>query len=282
MPAGRPRVYGCVQQRACPACSAWIGNGGKTGLCASCAQIKTARAKNRERESEGGWVALSDGRLRRAATCHPEEPSFSKGLCMKCRHLATYAKTRDKARARKVELKRLRAEAEGRIFKSRGPKLPAKPCKACGKPMANQAMTYCSDECRPVKVPRTCSHCAGPMPKDRSGKTCSAACAKALHERLCPRTSKKDNSGYKGKDKQAIIERLYIEQQGRCPVCDSEGEVKNKANPKGLLVLDHDHTTRKARLLLCGRCNAALGMMLECPTRIKGLLAYAEIVCKCA
>ena len=63
-----------------------------------------------------------------------------------------------------------------------------------------------------------------------------------------------------------MIERLTREQGEACAVC-------LETVP---LVLDHDHATGDPRAMLCRRCNAGFGLMRECPSKIRGLLAYAE------
>lgn len=73
---------------------------------------------------------------------------------------------------------------------------------------------------------------------------------------------------YRGTDKADLIDRLIIDQQGKCASCEGDG------GPRGL-VLDHNHETGEARLLLCVQCNAAFGLLHESPNKIRGLLEYA-------
>jgi len=73
---------------------------------------------------------------------------------------------------------------------------------------------------------------------------------------------------YKRPDKAEVIARLTAEQDGKCKVCGCDGGERG-------LVLDHCHRSGEPRAMLCCRCNAALGLMLEQPKRIEGLLAYA-------
>jgi len=48
--------------------------------------------------------------------------------------------------------------------------------------------------------------------------------------------------------------KMYKEQNGCCAICGKhQTEFKNK------LSIDHDHSTRKVRSLLCHRCNIGLG-----------------------
>jgi len=51
-------------------------------------------------------------------------------------------------------------------------------------------------------------------------------------------------------------ECLHAKQNGVCAICGSRE--KNKS-----LAVDHDHTTGAVRALLCGRCNPAIGFLLE-------------------
>lgn len=47
---------------------------------------------------------------------------------------------------------------------------------------------------------------------------------------------------------------LMEQQRGRCPLCD----VPAKEAPRGMLHVDHDHSTGRVRGLICFRCNTAL------------------------
>ena len=62
-------------------------------------------------------------------------------------------------------------------------------------------------------------------------------------------------------------------QNGKCEVC------KNKPNGNGAkskLHLDHCHTTQKIRGMICGNCNAALGMAKDDLVILRALVAYME------
>lgn len=58
---------------------------------------------------------------------------------------------------------------------------------------------------------------------------------------------------------------LVVRQKGRCPVCQ---------NKLGKRVVDHDHVTGQVRGVLCIRCNTGLGMLRDCPERLKRALQY--------
>jgi hypothetical protein len=61
---------------------------------------------------------------------------------------------------------------------------------------------------------------------------------------------------------EAQFDELLARQNGRCPICLEHLELKN---PPGMpkLAIDHDHVTGAIRGLLCGRCNAAIGLLRE-------------------
>lgn len=89
----------------------------------------------------------------------------------------------------------------------------------------------------------------------------------ARSEAVRAKRRKHARNAYKGKDKPEVIARLTAEQKGRCKVCGCEG-AKLGDGTVGL-VLDHCHATGRPRAMLCGPCNAALGLLGESPTRIK-------------
>jgi predicted nucleic acid-binding Zn ribbon protein len=168
----------------------------------------------------------------------------------------------------------------------------AKPCEVCGAEMVGPPSTIanrrtCSPTCRKALAAKTqqtrpCRVCGQPTAKGRS--TCSDACiqevakqqvaliAKASEAKRAKRRRAKAAS-YRGKDKADVVSRLTREQRGRCKVCGGEGA--ERGDGKTGLVLDHCHETGVARALLCGPCNAALGLLGESPERIAALHRYA-------
>lgn len=68
---------------------------------------------------------------------------------------------------------------------------------------------------------------------------------------------------------QADYDEILAAQAGHCAVCDATtGEGKRR------LFVDHDHKTNRVRGLLCHRCNSALGLLDDNPTRIRALADY--------
>jgi hypothetical protein len=171
----------------------------------------------------------------------------------------------------------------------------SKPCEVCGTEMRAAPSTLanrrtCGPEClarllRARAPARACIECGQACPS-RQRQTCSEACRAAVVGRsstLGVRSATKRASRrkalktrFKGKDKAQVIERLTREQGGRCKVCGGEGAALGDGRTG--LVLDHCHVTGKARAMLCGPCNAALGLLKESPERIEALLTCARWV----
>ena len=64
-----------------------------------------------------------------------------------------------------------------------------------------------------------------------------------------------------------IFEELVHAQQSKCAICETV--------PK-ILCIDHDHTTKRIRGLLCAPCNSAIGMLHDNPVLIQRAVAYVE------
>ena len=63
------------------------------------------------------------------------------------------------------------------------------------------------------------------------------------------------------------FERMELGQEGLCAICLRRPD---------RLDVDHDHKTGQIRMLLCGSCNRALGLLGEDPLRIASLLEYVK------
>lgn len=70
-------------------------------------------------------------------------------------------------------------------------------------------------------------------------------------------------------------EAMHSEQGGVCACCGlPESAIHNKTRAPKRLSVDHDHATGEVRGLLCGRCNTALGLLDDDPSKIRALIAY--------
>ena len=74
----------------------------------------------------------------------------------------------------------------------------------------------------------------------------------------------------------AAFEAILREQGGSCAACETS-EWRGK---HGSPVIDHDHKTGAVRGILCNRCNAAAGMLLDNPETVLKLAVYLRRVSK--
>src|SRR5260221_4426091 len=65
----------------------------------------------------------------------------------------------------------------------------------------------------------------------------------------------------------AEYDALLAAQGGVCAVCGRDGK-------GGRLAVDHDHTSRKLRALLCHNCNRAIGLFQDNPDLLDRAAAY--------
>ena len=63
---------------------------------------------------------------------------------------------------------------------------------------------------------------------------------------------------------------LFIEQNNCCAICNKKFTSKKHTH------IDHCHTTKKVRALLCHGCNTAIGLLKESPEILKSALNYLE------
>ena len=63
-------------------------------------------------------------------------------------------------------------------------------------------------------------------------------------------------------------EEIAKAQRFRCAICH--------ANTHGRYAIDHDHDTGAVRAMLCGSCNAGLGMFGDSPAVLRAAMAYLE------
>lgn len=62
---------------------------------------------------------------------------------------------------------------------------------------------------------------------------------------------------------------LFDKYGRKCAICDSDGGGRS-------LVVDHDHSTKEIRGILCHWCNTALGNMRDSPERLRRAAKYLD------
>lgn len=72
----------------------------------------------------------------------------------------------------------------------------------------------------------------------------------------------------------AEYEAMLLAQDGRCASCGGPPCGPGRAGK--VLHVDHHHVEGHVRGLLCSKCNTALGLLNDSPSKIAALLAYAQ------
>ncbi len=73
----------------------------------------------------------------------------------------------------------------------------------------------------------------------------------------------------------AYERKLLVEQNGLCAICEKPEEI-TRGHKERRLSLDHNHTTRALRGLLCGNCNLVLGYACDDPDILRKAIAYLD------
>lgn len=73
----------------------------------------------------------------------------------------------------------------------------------------------------------------------------------------------------------ADYQRMFVEQRGVCAICE-QPETKVQGGSIQMLSIDHNHTTKVVRGLLCSNCNNGIGYFKEDPERMRKAIAYVE------
>jgi|ERR1700689_204461 hypothetical protein len=70
-------------------------------------------------------------------------------------------------------------------------------------------------------------------------------------------------------------DRMLVEQRHLCAVC-GKPETDKKNGKVIKLAIDHNHTTKKVRKLLCGKCNRAVGNLRDSSKIARAMADYLE------
>lgn len=71
-----------------------------------------------------------------------------------------------------------------------------------------------------------------------------------------------------------ILEEMYKDCGGMCPICKKEISLERTARPINKANVDHDEETGKIRGLLCGECNRGIGTFKHNIEFLEEAIAY--------
>jgi hypothetical protein len=72
------------------------------------------------------------------------------------------------------------------------------------------------------------------------------------------------------------FERMMDASNGTCFICGESPSEKSGHRHKHRLHVDHDHTTKEVRGLLCNMCNAMIGYAKDDPEVLRAAIQYLE------
>jgi hypothetical protein len=77
----------------------------------------------------------------------------------------------------------------------------------------------------------------------------------------------------------ADYDSLLIAQQGVCAICrQPETRINALSGLTQCLAVDHEHSSKRVRGLLCGRCNTAIGLFEDSTALLTAACRYLEFV----
>ena len=118
-----------------------------------------------------------------------------------------------------------------------------------------------------VRIHSWCKECV---------KAAARVCYKRRHESGQERERGWRRKGIVGVTWNDFVE-MYADQDGRCLICDNSIRIKGVGKKKtDIAHLDHDHSTGRARGILCQNCNVALGLLRDDPDLFRAAAEYLE------
>lgn len=137
------------------------------------------------------------------------------------------------------------------------------------------------DDC--YGVVKHCNKCDQTKPVDEFTKAADKACGRSAYCKSCVRQQWKDTpfeEKFRHRQRKFEISHeewtaMRIAQNDLCAICGS-AETDIVRGQTIHLSIDHCHETGLVRSLLCGRCNKAIGLMLDDPERLRAAADYLE------
>lgn len=119
-----------------------------------------------------------------------------------------------------------------------------------------------------------CIRCEEVLPLDNYWSAKKELCGKAG---VCKACQHKERAYETGDDqavrKYKVTPRYAASRRtSNCEICGVHASMA----PQQTLFIDHDHNTNEVRGLLCHGCNAAIGLMVDNPARLRAAAEYLE------
>lgn len=139
------------------------------------------------------------------------------------------------------------------------------------------------DDCYPLV--KHCNKCGSIKPKDEFAARNDNAVGRKAHCRACDK-ERWDTTAPAVKFRHRAAGRKFeithdewlamrAAQDDLCAIC-GQPETAKRGDVTIPLSIDHCHASGKIRSLLCGRCNTAIGQMLDDPVRLRAAADYVE------
>lgn len=167
----------------------------------------------------------------------------------------------------------------GKTHRPRGIQYEFRNCAWCGETFQcvniqqERTRRFCGSQCsglyhrRPKKVlltkARACRGCKRELPWADFHSQANGFNGKNSRCKTCVNSSVR--AATYGITKEEIL-RLELAADGLCQICKRPGR----------LCIDHDHSTRMVRGVLCKKCNSAIGLLGDDPKIIRAALDYLE------
>lgn len=219
----------------------------------------------------------------KAATCHPDRPSRTKGLCKQCdsaaryqankeRHAAQGKAWRENNRDRTNELSRAAYARDPQSRRAAVAKCRAKnPGRGAAESRAyrernRDKLNEASRNVSPEKKAARNEYARQWRLRHRDARNEAARVRRAADKDYNKRHNLKYEHGLTLEDYDAMLAK----QSGVCAICAKPCTVKSR------LSVDHCHKTGKIRALLCNPCNQGIGLFADDGDRLRSAGEYVD------
>jgi hypothetical protein len=181
----------------------------------------------------------------KVASCHPERPLYCKEKCKHCYEIEYYLEHRKPLIAKLYDVSK------------------EKQCARCKEIKALTEFSHRKKNCKPIPY---CKSCRTILHKEEMKNDPS------IYRRVQWPSKIKKAYGITPAD----YYRMLAEQNGCCNLCGSDNPNSRgyKHLKDAMFCIDHSHSTKKVRGLLCTGCNRAIGLIKDNPQTAINMAEY--------